>query len=87
MKRQLEVLAPAGDLKTLRTAVIAGADAVYFGGESFGARAYAADFSFKDAEQGIEFAHSRGARTYLTVNTLLKSLEIEKQVYDYKTLE
>ncbi len=83
MKRQLEVLAPAGDLKTLRTAVIAGADAVYFGGESFGARAYAANFSFKDAEQGIEFAHSRGARTYLTVNTLLKSLEIEKQVYDY----
>ena len=83
MKRKLEVLAPAGDLETLRTAVIAGADAVYFGGEAFGARAYAANFSFNDAEKGISFAHSRGARTYLTVNTLLKSLEIEKKVYSY----
>ena len=82
-KRQLEVLAPAGDLKTLKAAITAGADAVYFGGEMFGARAYAHNFSMTDAEAGISFAHARGKRTYLTVNTLLKSLEIEKKVYEY----
>lgn len=81
--RHLEVLAPAGDLKTLKAAIMAGADAVYFGGEMFGARAYAHNFSYEDAEAGISFAHARGKRTYLTVNTLLKSLEIEKKVYDY----
>ncbi|MGN0240616.1 MAG: U32 family peptidase [Candidatus Weimeria sp.] len=81
--RHLEVLAPAGDLKTLKTAILSGADAVYFGGEMFGARAYAHNFSYEDAEAGISFAHARGRRTYLTVNTLLKSLEIEKKVYDY----
>ena len=82
-KRHLEVLAPAGDLKTLKTALLAGADAVYFGGEMFGARAYAHNFSYEDAEDGISFAHARGKRTYLTVNTLLKSIEIEKKVYEY----
>lgn len=82
-KRHLEVLAPAGDLKTLKTALLAGADAVYFGGEMFGARAYAHNFSYEDAEAGISFAHARGKRTYLTVNTLLKSIEIEKKVYEY----
>ena len=78
--RHLEVLAPAGDLKTLKAAIMAGADAVYFGGEMFGARAYAHNFSYEDAEAGISFAHDRGKRTYLTVNTILKSLEIEKKV-------
>ncbi|MQN01474.1 MAG: U32 family peptidase [Lachnospiraceae bacterium] len=82
-KRKLEVLAPAGDLKTLKAALVAGADAVYFGGEMFGARAYAHNFSLADAEAGISFAHARGKRTYLTVNTLLKTKEIEDKVYDY----
>ncbi|MDY6352367.1 MAG: U32 family peptidase [Lachnospiraceae bacterium] len=83
MDRQLEVLAPAGDLEILKTAVLSGATGVYFGGEEFGARAYATNFSFKEACAGIDFAHKRGARTYLTVNTLLKSIEIEKKVYSY----
>lgn len=82
-KRQLEVLAPAGDLGTLKAALLAGADAVYFGGEMFGARAYAHNFSLKDAQEGISFAHARGRRAYLTVNTLLKTKEIEQKVYDY----
>lgn len=83
MKRNLEVLAPAGDLEILRAAISAGADAVYFGGELFGARAFAHNFTFEDAQRGIEYAHSRGAKTYLTVNTLLKNTEIERKVYDY----
>ena len=52
----LELLAPAGDLKTLKTVISAGADAVYFGGNLFGARAFAHSFSYEDAEEGIRYA-------------------------------
>ncbi len=80
---QMEVLSPAGDLSILKTVVDAGADAVYFGGDLFGARAYANNFTRQEAGEGISYAHNRGAKTYLTVNTLLKNLEIEKKLYDY----
>lgn len=78
-----EILAPAGDLTILKSAVSAGADAVYFGGDMFGARAYAHNFSIKDAEEGIRYAHAHGARAYLTVNTMLKNLEMEDHLYGY----
>ena len=79
----LELLAPAGDLKTLKTVISAGADAVYFGGNLFGARAFAHNFSYEDAEEGIRYAHLFGKKTYLTVNTLLKNTEIERELYEY----
>ena len=64
----MELLAPAGDLEKLKTAVIYGADAVYFGGEAFSLRAGADNFSLEDMREGINFAHERGVRCFMTLN-------------------
>ena len=80
---KLELLSPAGDLKIFKSVVNAGADAVYFGGDLFGARAYAKNFTVQEAAEAISYAHNHGAKAYLTVNTLLKNLEIEKHLYSY----
>lgn len=80
---QLELLSPAGDIDIFKAVVNAGADAVYFGGDLFGARAYAKNFSIEDAKEAIKYGHLHGVKSYLTVNTLLKNLEIEDKLYDY----
>lgn len=80
---KLELLSPAGDLQIFKAVVDAGADAVYFGGDLFGARAYAKNFSIEEAAEAIKYAHLHGAKAYLTVNTLLKNLEIEHDLYKY----
>lgn len=82
MKRQVEILAPAGSLESLKAAVCAGADAVYVGGARFGARAYAKNLSEEELLRAIDYVHIHGRRIYLTVNTLLKDGEID-QLYDY----
>lgn len=82
-EKKLEVLSPAGNLAILKGVVGAGADAVYFGGERFGARAYAKNFTMDEAKEGIRYAHIYGRKAYLTVNTLLKNREIEQELYDY----
>lgn len=66
--KKMELLAPAGDLEKLKIAVDYGADAVYFGGEDFSLRASADNFTFQEMKEGIEYAHERGARCYLTIN-------------------
>ena len=63
-----ELLIPAGNLETLKTAVIYGADAIYIGGDLYGLRAKAKNFSMEDMKQGIAFAHSYGKRVYVTAN-------------------
>lgn len=68
--RKLELLIPAGSLDVLKTAVIYGADAVYIGGEAFGLRAKAKNFTKEDMKEGIAFAHERGAKVYVTANIL-----------------
>ncbi|MDD2439549.1 MAG: DUF3656 domain-containing protein, partial [Methanosarcinaceae archaeon] len=73
-----ELLAPAGSLNALRAAVENGADAVYLGARAFSARGYAANFSDKDLKEAIAYAHLRGVKVYVTVNTLLKDREIEE---------
>ncbi len=78
-----EVLAPAGNPDIFRQVIYAGADAVYFGGDRFGARAYADNFPMEEAAEAISFAHLHGKKAYLTVNTLLKNNEIEKSLYGY----
>lgn len=83
MKREMEVLAPAGDLKIFKSAIDAGADAIYFGGDLFGARASAKNFSIEEAKEGLKYAHVRNKKAYLTVNTLLKNPEIEEELYHY----
>ncbi|MFU0827901.1 MAG: Peptidase, U32 family large subunit (C1) [Lachnoclostridium sp.] len=63
-----ELLMPASNLEVLKTAIIYGADAVYIGGEMYGLRAKAKNFSHKDMKEGIEFAHSYGKKVYVTAN-------------------
>ncbi len=81
--KELELLAPAGSLTTLKAVVNAGADAVYLGGEMFGARAYANNFTKEELFEGIDYGHRCGSRVILAVNTLLKEHEIKEQLYDY----
>lgn len=82
MEPVMELLAPAGSPETLRAVIDAGADAVYLGGDRFGARAYANNFSKDDLLEALDYAHLRGKKIYLTVNTLLKNRELE-QLYEY----
>lgn len=82
-KKKLELLAPAGSLETFKAVIHAGADAVYLGGNSFGARAYANNFSEEELLYAIDYAHIHGRQLYLTVNTLFKENELEHQLYDY----
>jgi len=71
-----ELLAPAGSREALRAAIDAGADAVYLGGKRFSARAYAANFGDLELGDAIGYAHSRGVRVYVTVNTLVADREL-----------
>ena len=80
--RDFELLAPAGNINIFKAVIEAGADAVYVGGSMFGARAYANNFDEEELLYAIDYAHLRGVKVYLTVNTLLKNDEIEK-LYDY----
>lgn len=75
IKRKPELLAPAGDAQALRAAVENGADAVYFGGKMFGARAYAGNFDRQEIKAALEYAHTRDVRVYITVNTLVDNRE------------
>jgi putative protease len=67
-RKKPELLIPAGNLETLRTAVIYGADAIYIGGDLYGLRAKAKNFSMEDMKEGIAFAHERGKKVYVTAN-------------------
>lgn len=69
-RKRPELLIPASSLEVLKTAVIFGADAVYIGGEAFGLRAKAKNFSKNDMREGIAFAHEHGAKVHVTVNIL-----------------
>ena len=82
-ERRLELLAPAGSMESLKAAVCAGADAVYMGGSRFGARAYAENPEGDLLLGAIDYAHLYGAKLYLTVNTLLKDGELERDLYEY----
>ena len=73
--RTVELLAPAGDMDCFMAAVNAGADAIYLGGEAYGARAYASNFSKEEICYAIRYAHLFGIKIYLTVNTLVKEQE------------
>lgn len=76
-RRCPELLVPASCLEVLKIAVIYGADAVYIGGEAFGLRAKAKNFSPEDMEEGIRFAHARGVKVYVTANILAHNRDLE----------
>lgn len=77
-----ELLAPAGDLEKLKIAVIYGADAVYFGGESFSLRAGAGNFTFEEMKEGVEFAHAHKVKCHMTLNFFAHNEDI-KPFTDY----
>lgn len=77
MNRKLELLIPASSLEVLKTAVIFGADAVYIGGEAYGLRAKARNFSMEDMKEGIAFAHQYGRKVYVTANILAHNYDLE----------
>lgn len=85
-----ELLAPAGDLEKLKMAIIYGADAVYLGGEQFGLRKASKNFTLDQIKEGVEFAHNRGKKIYVTMNIVphdddLKGLEdYVRNLYDIK---
>lgn len=74
--RKIELLVPASSLEVLKIAVIFGADAVYIGGEAFGLRAKAKNFSHDDMKEGIVFAHEHGVKVYVTVNILAHNYDL-----------
>lgn len=78
METKLELLAPAGSYEAMTAAFAAGADAVYLGGQRFGARAYADNLDEEQLKQAIFYAKIRGKKLYLTVNTLFKDAELEE---------
>lgn len=75
--RKIELLVPASSLEVLKVAVIYGADAVYIGGEAFGLRAKAKNFSIEEMAEGIAFAHEHGVRVYVTANILAHNYDLE----------
>ena len=77
MSRPIELLIPASSLEVLKTAVIFGADAVYIGGEAFGLRAKAKNFSMEEIKEGIEFAHAHNVKVYVTANILAHNDDLE----------
>ena len=88
-KRHPELLIPASSLEVLKTAVVFGADAVYIGGEAFGLRAKAKNFSREDMKAGIDFAHAHGARVHVTVNILAHNDDLDgvrEYLYELKEM-
>ena len=73
-----ELLAPGGSLEKLKTAIMYGADAVYIGGEAYSLRVAAENFSEDDMKEGLEFAHSRGKKVYLTANIIPHNKDIDE---------
>ena len=75
--RKNELLVPASSLEVLKIAVIYGADAVYIGGEAFGLRAKAKNFTKEEMAEGIAFAHARGVKVYVTANILAHNYDLD----------
>ncbi len=74
--KKIELLSPAGDMERLKMAVLYGADAVYLAGTDFGMRSFAGNFSPQELPGAVEFAHSRGVKVHVTVNTMPRNEEI-----------
>ncbi|MCD7778126.1 MAG: U32 family peptidase [Clostridiales bacterium] len=82
-----ELLAPAGDLEKLKIVINYGADAVYMGGESYGLRAKAKNFSLEEMAEGIKYAHEHGAKAYITANIFAHNEDLEGMREYFKALE
>ncbi len=77
MKKNIEILAPAGTMESLYAAIANGANAIYLGGKTFGARAYAGNFNQDELKKAIAYAHERNVKIYVTTNILVMDSEVE----------
>ena len=75
--KKIELLSPAGDLERLKVTLLYGADAVYIGGEKYGLRANATNFSLEQIKEGCQFAHNLGKKVYLTLNIVFHNEDME----------
>lgn len=82
-RQNIEILAPAGSIESMKAAFYAGADAVYMGGSRFGARAFADNPGEEDLKRAIDYAHIHDKKLYLTMNTLFKDKELEEEAYAF----
>ncbi|MCP1224030.1 U32 family peptidase [Sebaldella sp. S0638] len=82
----MNIVAPAGSYEKMEAAVKAGADEVYFGLRGFGARRNNKNFGIQEILDGIDYAHSRGGKTLLTLNTIMKNIEIESTIYNFSRI-
>ncbi len=85
--RNIELLAPAGDLEKLKIAVLYGADAVFIGGRSFSLRARASNFSYEDIKEGCHFAHAHNAKVHVTCNIIMHEVDLDGLLCHLKELE
>ncbi len=85
--KKIELLAPAGDLEKLKIAVDYGADAVYLGGQRFGLRAGAGNFSAEELREGVEYAHHRGKKVHMTMNIFAHNEDIDQLSEYLKEIE
>lgn len=76
--KKVELLAPVGNMDSLKAAVMAGCDAVYLGGVLFGARAFAGNFTNEEIVDAINYAHLYGVKVYVTINTIIYDSEVER---------
>ena len=83
---RMNIVAPAGSYEKMQAAVKAGADEVYFGLRGFGARRNNKNFGIQEILDGIDYAHSRGVKTLLTLNTIMKNIEIENTIYNFSRI-
>lgn len=86
-RNKLELLAPAGDLERLKIAVLYGADAVFIGGDVYGLRAKAKNFSIEQMAEGVQFAHDHGAKVYVTANIYAHNDDFEGMAEYFKAIE
>ncbi|MDD5792981.1 MAG: U32 family peptidase, partial [Erysipelotrichaceae bacterium] len=78
--KKIELLAPAGNMQAFHSAIDNGADAIYLGGKSFSARAFAGNFSEEEIKDCVEYAHLRNVKIYVALNTLLNEYELENAI-------
>lgn len=84
---EIEILAPAGSFDNLKTAILSGADSVYFGLSNFNARRYAENFSkFEDIKEAVDFCHLRGKKAHVTLNTLVYDNEIKDLIEEIEVI-
>ena len=84
--KKIELLAPAGDMERLRIDLLYGADAVYIGGEKYGLRANATNFSIEKIKEACTFAHNLGKKVYLTLNIVFHNEDmdgVEEYIKEY----